>query len=366
LTFPGAVFHGGDVWSIAAECGIEVQLLLDFSANINPRGLPRRALLQLQHDAGDISLLTRYPDPSNLELRAALAGRLGVSPHCVLVGEGAEALIGLVIRAVHPVRCLVPIPAFGEYARACSAAAVDIATIQLDPNCDFSLDRSAYVRMLHDGCCDCVILNNPHNPSGALQDSESMIDLLERARASGAFALVDEAFIDYAPNASIVRYAAEHAHIVVLRSLTKFYGCPALRVGYLVGSPDTVAQVGAVGPTWPVTILAANALREAIQDEEYAQATLRENECARSSLTMLLADLGVRVFPSTANFLLLRLRDGWPDSRQIRDILIHKHHIVVRNCDSYEGLEIGRYIRVALRTAADNARLVEGLRTVLT
>jgi threonine-phosphate decarboxylase len=362
MTATGRAVHGGNLLQVAAEYGVEAASLLDFSANINPRGLPLGARLQLQRDAADAGLLAAYPDPGYTGLRGALAQRLGIAPECIVVGAGAEALIGSVLASVAPARCLVPIPAFSEYARACTSAEAKMETVSLDADSDFHLDGKAFLRKLRSARYDCVILNNPHNPSGALLGAGEMLELVAEARASGAFVLVDEAFIDYAPQASVVHDAVRQTRVAVVRSLTKFYGCPALRVGYVAGSAETMAKVARMVPTWPVTALAANALREALADEEYAASSLRENEVERRRLEAALTQLGAEVFPSAANFLLLRLQPGWPESRSLRESLIRDHHIVVRNCDSYAGLETGKFIRVAVRSAPENAQLLRALK----
>ena len=358
---PGTVIHGGDVWKIAAEHGIPVESLLDFSANINPRGLPPVAMERLRRDANNSALLAKYPDPSYAELRRALAKRDGVSPDAILIGEGAEALIGATLRGIKPVRCLLPIPAFGEYARACASAGTQVETLQLDWRNHFAFDEGAYTAQLRSASCDCAILNNPHNPSGTLLSKQAVIDLIERICAVGAFVLLDEAFIDYAPDETVISYASKRAGVVVIRSLTKFFGCPALRVGYAVGAPETIRQIARVLPTWPVTTLAADALEAALHDGTYAAHSLRENQRERDSLTRNLRELGAHVTSSAANFLLIRLEEQWPDSATTREHLIRHHRIIVRNCDSFAGLEKGRYIRVAIRTARDNNRLMSAL-----
>ncbi len=171
----------------------------------------------------------------------------------------------------------------------------------------------------------------------------------------------DEAFIDYAPQNSLVREAATHRGLVTVRSLTKFYGCPALRVGYAVAHPDTIRLIRSLLPTWPVTQLALDALTEAVADAEYAAASLRDNHVESSRLASSLTSLGVTVFPSAANYLFLELDAGMPSADALRRRLIARHRILIRNCDSYEGLSGGRYIRVAVRSSADNYRLLEAL-----
>jgi threonine-phosphate decarboxylase len=173
--------------------------------------------------------------------------------------------------------------------------------------------------------------------------------------------VLDEAFIDYSAHASLVRQAAVNTHLIVLRSLTKFYGCPALRVGYAVAHPDVARRISTLLPTWGVTQFAMDALAEAVQDHEYAQVSLRENTLEREKLSAALRAMGLTVFPSAANYLLVELSAGMPQASELRRRLLEQHRILIRNCDSYEGLEKGKFIRVAVRAAADNVRLTEAL-----
>jgi threonine-phosphate decarboxylase len=198
-----------------------------------------------------------------------------------------------------------------------------------------------------------TLLNNPHNPTGALLEPDEVRRL--------APLVIDEAFIDYAPHASMVREAAPHPSMTVIRSLTKFYGCPALRVGYAVANPETIQRIQALMPTWPVTQLALDALTEAIADREYEESSLRDNAVEREWLNGALSGLGLAVFPSAANYLFMELSPDVPASSELRARLIANHRILIRNCDSYEGLAQGRFIRVAVRSREDNCRLIRAL-----
>jgi threonine-phosphate decarboxylase len=190
-----------------------------------------------------------------------------------------------------------------------------------------------------------------------------MLDRVANAQSFGAAVLVDEAFIDYTPGDAITHEAATQTGVVAIRSLTKFFGCPGLRVGYAVASPETTAVLAAHLPAWPVTTLAMNALAEALRDGEYARETLERNQRDRARLSEALERLGCQVSPSAANFLFLRLPDRFPCT-QVRERLIREHAILVRECDSFEGVDPGRYLRVAVRHEGDNARLIEALEKV--
>jgi threonine-phosphate decarboxylase len=338
--------HGGDLVRVARESGVSADCLLDFSANVNPMGLPSRAAERLAREAADPRRLAHYPDPDASELRRVLSDRLGVPGACVAIGAGADALIHAAVRALQPKRCLIPVPAFSEYERASRAYGCDVRTIAVPPEPG-----------------DLIVLNNPHNPTGACATREEMLSRIDNAIAGGCSVLADEAFIDYAPDAAITSDAVTRRGVIAIRSLTKFFGCPALRVGYAVAAPVTALSLAAQLPAWPVTTLALNALAEALQDADYARTTIQTNQHARTRLSSGLVSLGIEVFPSAANFLLIKLAGHFAAS-EIRDQLIRRHAILVRECDSFKGLEPGRYLRVAVRSESENSRLVAALASV--
>jgi threonine-phosphate decarboxylase len=353
--------HGGDVWQVAEELGIPASEILDFSANINPRGLPPRAMARIAKDAADSRLLGLYPDPSARRLRKALSERLGVPADAIVVGHGAEALLSPILRGVRARRALVPVPAFSEYRRVCAQEEVECVPFRLERSEYFRVSVERFCTLIEKEGCDAVLLNNPHNPSGAMLEAREAERVLDSAVSVGATLLLDEAFIDYAPRETLVREAAARRGLVVLRSLTKFYGCPALRVGYAAAHPETIRTVREMLPTWPVTQLAIDTLAEAVEDREYVVASIRENVAERERLAESLSGLGLVVFPSAANYLLVELGADMPVASELRARLIRKHRILIRNCDSYEGLEEGRYVRVAVRSGEENGRLVQAI-----
>jgi threonine-phosphate decarboxylase len=355
------IVHGGDVWQVGEALGIPASDLLDFSANINPRGLPARARERLTHDASDARLLTFYPDPSARRLRNALSRQLDVPAEAIIVGPGAESLLAPILRSVQAHRVLVPIPAFSEYRRVCEQNHREFVPFPLTRDALFGAPVEALCTRIESEVPDTVLLNNPHNPSGALLSADEILRVADAAFSIPATLVLDEAFIDYTPHVSQVRQAAVQPGLIVIRSLTKFYGCPALRVGYAVAHPDAVRLIHALLPTWGVTQFALDTLAEAVTDRDFAEASLRENEIERAQLTRSLRDLGVFVFPSAANYLFLELPPHSPTASELRTRLIANHRILIRNCDSYEGLAPGRYVRVAVRSRDENRCLIHAL-----
>jgi threonine-phosphate decarboxylase len=285
-----------------------------------------------------------------------LSERLDVPFDAIVIGPGAEALLAPCLRTMGVSCAVVPVPAFSEYRRVCEQEEVELLPLALDRNRWFHPSVEDLTR------ADALILNNPHNPSGALLTRDEVLQIA----SCGARVLLDEAFIDYAPHASAARDAVANARLIVVRSLTKFYGCPGLRVGYAVAHPEVASAIAQHLPAWPVTQLAINALAAAVTDVEYTEATLRENAERREGLRAGLEALCLTVFPSAANYLLVELPAGKPNASFLRQRLLARHGVLIRNCDSYEGLAAGRYIRVAVLAEEDNVRLLAALAAELT
>ena len=359
------VFHGGDVSAIAEEFGLRPEDLIDFSANINPAGPPQSVLSKLAEIAADPKLSSSYPEPDHRSLRRVFAAHAAVQPDNVVVANGTAALIDVTLRALKPKRCLLPVPAFGEYRRALAAAGCECIPFALDPSRNFVLDGTAFLEAMCRENCDFCIITNPHNPSGSLSAAASLVELLKRVSERSATALLDEAFIEYSMEASLTKAAATLSSTVVLRSVTKFYALAGMRVGFAVANAEIADALRAQVPPWPVSSLAVTAASEALLDLDYARRTLLDCSQEREWLATSLAQLGMRVFPSSANFLLLRTPTGPARASQLYRRLIQEHHILVRDCDSFEGLEADTFLRVAVKTREANTKLVQALRDLL-
>jgi threonine-phosphate decarboxylase len=350
--------HGGDVDVIKARYGNDGDWL-DFSANVNPAGPPPAVLRALRAGADDIANIMRYPNSHDRALRAALASRLDIDPTQFVIGNGSAALIEAFVRTVAPRRCVVPQPAFSEYGRALSAANCETIAFTLDPAENFSLHFDSLARVLRRERPDACLLTNPQNPSGALTSRAEMHEIVDLARLLGTALLIDEAFIDYARDSSIAGSVKDgDGAIFVLRSLTKFYAMPALRVGYGIASSSFASAITACMPSWPVTSLAADAAIAAIADETYARETSISNMLERERFAAELRTLGVTVFPSAANFLLIASKRP---SAELTDTLARRHRIIVRDCSTYETLETGGFLRICVRSDDENAVLLKAL-----
>lgn len=230
--------HGGDLVAARAVWGGEV---LDFSANLNPLGMPESVR---QAAVGAVKEAVHYPDPLCRALSAAIARRDGVAPEQVLCGNGAADLVFRLAFSERPRRALVTAPTFSEYEEALSAAGCGVVRHVLDPERDFDLTE-AVLNDLEPGL-DLAFFCTPNNPTGRVIRRELMEAILEKCRAAGIRLVVDECFLalsDGGEEASLAGYLEQYPNLLLLRAFTKSYAMPGLRLGYCL-SADTALLTG--------------------------------------------------------------------------------------------------------------------------
>jgi threonine-phosphate decarboxylase len=347
--------HGGQLHQIADRFGIPLAELLDFSANINPNGPPASVLSCLREAIENPSIITNYPDLDELKLRRHLANYIGVRADNIAIANGFVPLFDATLRTMSIRSCLVPAPAFVEYRRRLERSRVEIVPHILEPDSNFRFQADD----LFSKSCDATLLANPQNPSGALCSHNESLRLAEEASKRNIFLFLDEAFIDYCPESSIVQEIDRFPNLIVFRSLTKFFGMAGLRVAYATANTELCKQIQQSIAPWSVTSLASLAAGLAVQDDGYACQTIALNKLRRERLEAAIMKLGIHVYPSAANFLLLRL-PGSIDRSQFWERMIREHHIVLRNCANYEGLS-NDFLRAAVRTETENKLLIDAL-----
>jgi len=347
--------HGGDIAGAARASGRRIDEVLDFSANINPLGPPEavRAVLRAYAEGREIE---HYPEPGLPALRAALARARGVGDESIAMHAGSAALFDAIFRSLSPQRLGIPVPAFAEYRRAADACGIPTHTFALDPRSEKPFDPARIAAWIRAERLDAVVLTNPHNPLGFAIARDVLLDLVETA-AQTTF-VIDEAFADYEEACSLAIDAARHPRIIVVRSLTKFYAMPNLRVGYAIASADRARATARFVPAWPVSGIAAAAAITALGDAPYARRTREANAVARAALGDDLTATGVRVLPARANFITFET----DRVAERRAAMLARDGILIRDCSSFEGLPADCYARVAVRSALENARLLAALR----
>jgi threonine-phosphate decarboxylase len=355
---PIRVAHGGRVYDAARRWKISPTEVIDFSANINPIGPPRGVLDVIEAGLKPENLRA-YPDMHTFV--RALAYKHRLVPEEIFVGSGATSLMFAILRAILPKRVLVLEPAFGEYFRACNAVNGKVTSWLLTEADDFTPPFANMVRAIKERQFDLVILNSPHNPTGRLYSTESLLSLIDAAEAHNVAVMLDEAFVDYSPRASLLSLAATKTKMVVLRSLTKFYAMPGLRVGYGVCSAGLAANIRQQLDPWSVSTVALEAGCAALVEDEFGSESRSANEQIRQEFAEALGSVGLHVFPSVTNFLLAKLPRG--SGAELAGWL-ESERILIRRCDSFRGLG-DTYVRLAVRSSIENRRLVSLIETWL-
>lgn len=334
--------HGGKNTRELKSLGIASKDVLDLSANVSPFGTPAAVLKAIRET--DVSV---YPDAHCTELREALAKREGVRAENIIVGNGSTELIRLAAQAFARKGALIAGPTFAEYADACRGLGVPFKEIRaIEPN--FTIDFRMWKKSPISNP-SAIFVCNPNNPTGVLTpvaDIEKLQSLFP-----DALLIVDEAFIHFT---GFWAYSARRAlkrHSLLLRSMTKLYAMPGIRLGYAVGEMELIEKLSALQPTWSVSGPAQAAGLVALKEERYSTKVVKEAIKNRTSVRNAFMKLGVTVIDSQTNFLLIKVGNA----ADFKKSLLLKHKILVRDCASF-GLP--EYIRVAVGDSEACERLV--------
>ena len=350
--------HGGDVARAARELGLAPEAVLDFSASINPLGMPEGALAAAREA---IIRAVHYPEIDAATLGEALATHHGLDPSQLLPAAGSTELIYLLPRVLRPRRALLVRPAFSEYARSLELAGVPWDAFDLTPETNFQLDPRTLLAAVGPET-DLVLLANPGNPSGR-GIAPSLLEELARALRERALLVVDEAFVDFCPEHSLLDRVGFHHNLYLLRSLTKFYAIPGLRAGFLVGPPMGVQRLGAAREPWALSTPALAAATACLAATDYRRATGALVPQLRGELSSGLASIGLNVFLGDANYLLAHLPSPLPGAAETAGRLFRRG-ILIRPCGNFPPLN-DRYLRLAVRPREEQQCLLAALAEVL-
>lgn len=350
--------HGGDVWEAARTLGLDPDRIVDFSASINPLGMPPKAKRAAKL-ALDLSV--NYPEPCAATVTLAYAERHGLDRGEVLAGNGSVELIYLIPRVIAPRKALIVEPAFSEYRSALKLVGCRVDSFVLRERDGFMPDFSSLSKRIDRGY-DVLYMANPANPTGALLRREDLLGLAASCGKRGTVLVVDEAFGDFAEEESVKHEVRRFRNLIVLRSMTKFFAMAGLRLGFLLAHGETVRRFRRWLPPWSVnTVAAAAGTAALLEDRRFLERSLREVARERGFLSRGLEETGLaRVYPSSANFIMARVIDDTLTAAGLGEALKRKA-ILIRVLGDFRGLGPG-YLRVAVRRRRENELLLEAIR----
>ena len=349
------LIHGGDVYSARQKMKQEP---LDFSANINPMGMPPGAV---RAAADALQQCTQYPDPLCRELRAALAAYEGIPAEQIVCGNGAADLIFRIVAATHPQRALLLEPTFAEYEQALRSMDCSIAYFPLQESEGFVLPEAFLQQLTPE--INLLFLCNPNNPTGRTVSPALLQEIWKRCEEAGILLVVDECFNEFLehPEQNTLKDVLETgANAVILKAFTKSFAMPGLRLGYgLCGNKSLAERIFFCGQPWGVSIPAQAAGVAALQEQGYLERMRHLIQTERRWLSENLARLGLCVFPSEANYILFRTET----EISLRERM-EQRGVLIRACGNYRGLD-DRYYRIAVRGHDENERLIAALKCAL-
>ncbi|MGP0595034.1 threonine-phosphate decarboxylase CobD [Nitrospira sp. T9] len=367
------VVHGGQVHQIAKALGRPVDSFIDFSASINPFGPPTPVLNAMQQA---LPACGHYPDPTAEDLRTRLAKEHGISSDSIVLGNGSSELIRILPRALSLCQGYVAGPTFMEY-----EASLHIAGAR----CTYALATSAekyapplgQLSLLVDGIRSgsqkdafsnqesftAVFVCNPNSPTGRVVSPRSLRTLYRQIEQAGLWMVVDEAFIDFCPSHSLIKEIPNAKRLLILRSFTKFYGMPGIRLGYLVGAPETVSKIRRLLPPWSVSHFAQEAGVAALDDVRYRLRSVKFIQQERQRfMTRLRGVPGLRIIPASANFVMVELPSKCVTANLVSQLT--RQGILVRDCQTFSGMTQPA-LRLAIRYPRENNKVIHALKEAL-
>ncbi|WP_160687820.1 threonine-phosphate decarboxylase CobD [Clostridium sp. C2-6-12] len=345
--------HGGNAKEISRSNNMDYDKIIDFSANINPLGMPesvKKAIVE------NLSEAEKYPDITYYELKSAISEFEDVTSNNIILGNGAAEVLFNVVRGINPRKSLVLAPTFSEYEEAVKAINGDIIYYYLNEESQFHIKEDILNYIKED--LNLLFICNPNNPTGVITKRELLIKVLKKAEEYNVFVVIDESFLDFInEDLSMIMYISEFQNLIVIKSLTKFFALPGIRIGYgISGNIQLMKKVESISPAWNINIFAEIATKAGLKDENYIRNSIKYISDEKDYLYRELSKINeLRVYEPSVNFILLKTLT----KINLKEELL-KYDILIRSCSNYNGFT-NNYYRVAVRSHEENSILIKSL-----
>ncbi|NBI06489.1 pyridoxal phosphate-dependent aminotransferase [Senegalia massiliensis] len=330
--------------------------IIDFSININPLGPSERVIESLRSSLDNID---KYPEVDGKRQREAISKKLGISSENVILGNGAIQLIYVFSRCIKFKNISIVQPTFNEYERAFSLSGSNIEYFKTDKD-NFNIDLEKLKIHLDEKNIDCLVLCNPNNPTGNFYNNDFLKKLLEILDERNIFLFIDESFVDFLEEKTTIEFIDKY-NIFILRSLTKFYAIPGLRLGFGISHKDIIKKMKDNIEPWAVNSLALNVVKDIIDDDLYYYKSLtwlyEERDFLYSGLKRISY---LNVYKTYTNFFLCRLKNI--EASTLQYLLLEKD-IYIRTCEDFVGLD-NTYFRIAIKRREENIFILDALKSL--
>ena len=353
--------HGGNLDQEAKELGVKPHQILDASASIVPFSPPKQLLKCLSKSLKS-QRLRSYPDRNHCHLKESIADWHSINPAMVLPGNGAAELITWSARdAARLGSNILLAPCFSDYERALRCWGADFKYIPMDlcwgPDTPQQFPINSEAKVLW--------ITNPHNPTGQLWDRNSLLPLLHKNH----LIICDEAFLPLVPKGekqSLIPFVSQYNNLIVIRSLTKLFAIPGLRIGYAISSDFRLNKWKGLRDPWPLNNLAIDAGTMLMTNKNLTDKWIKKiQEWIKSEGPWMQYQLNslptITSHPSSANFQLI---ESDKSLKKIREKLAKKHNILLRDCRSFENLN-SHWLRISLQNRSNNKRIIQSIKKII-
>ncbi|MGF7185779.1 threonine-phosphate decarboxylase [Desulfitispora alkaliphila] len=355
--------HGGNIYNFAKKHGYHEQEVIDFSANINPLKYPAGLKEEIINSFENIK---HYPDPDCTELKAMAAELYQTHWENIIAGNGAVDLIYTIVQRLRPKKVLIVQPTFSEYEKACKTIGVEPDNLILKGDDDWQLSLQEIGSVLNS--YEMLFLCNPNNPTGNTHPIETIKELYRQCKKNKVVLVLDESFLDFTReedrNTALNLFKQDDDNLIILKSLTKMFSIPGLRLGVAVANSNLVKRLEEFRPPWHINYFAQRAGVYCLSNSRVVAETRsfieKEKQFVYDGLKKI---TGFKPFKPSANFILVDVRVSGHSAHTVATSLAN-YRIMARVCDNFIGLD-DNFLRFAVKKREENNKLLTALNEVI-
>lgn len=328
-----------------------------YNANMSPLGIPKSVSKAIEEHASSIG---RYPSEYYGELKKAISNYAGCAEEHIVLGTGSVDMLKLYMALLAPQKAMIPVPSSTIYESVLTAYGCETDYYELPLNNNYKLDIADFVGHL-DSSYDVVIIGNPNNPTSQIIARDDMETLAAACEALEIFLIIDEMYIEFAEKyeeLTAIPLVADYENIAVLRSVSKFFAVPGLRLAYSVMNNETnMAIINLTSSSDNISTLTAAACTAMFKDKEFIEQTRSTVFTERNLIySAMSSNKHLRLFKPYGNFMLVQIMKDGVNASQLAATCNLKG-LVIRNCSDFRGLD-DSFIRFCFMNPKQNDLLV--------
>lgn len=328
-----------------------------FNANMNPLGVPDSVTKAI---ASNLDSVIRNPSDYYDKLRQSISAYTECSPEHIVLGSGSTDLIKLFLALIAPKKAMIPVPSNTDYENDLNIYGCETVFYELSEANNYILDVQDFIAAL-DSSYDMIILPNPNNPTSQIISGDDIETIAEACKELGIFVLIDEMYIEFTENCqslTAIPLVQHYDNIAVLRSISKFFSVPGLRLAYaIMNNPDNMEVIKMTATPNTISTLSVIACTEMFHDHAYIERSRSQIFTERNLIYSAMSTCkNLKLYKPYANFMLVRILKA-DMTAGILAANCNLKGIVLRNCSDIRGLD-DQYIRFCFMNPAQNDLMV--------